>query len=395
MTEGNANIAVLLKRAFMFLEDGDWDSASTYCEKVLDLDPENAQAYLGKLMAELHVKKQEDLKDCANPFDKNSNFIKAVRFSDEALKTVLVGCTEHINTRNRERCLSEAYNLAKSKMSAAKTESDYKKVADIFATIHNYKDSEALIKVCQDKGEVARKEAEQRAEQTKKEAAQRAKQIKRIAIIAGSVIAVFILIIVGYTVLTNVFSPIPQYNDVEVGEYIKFGTYEQDHNTSNGEEDIEWLVLDVKEGKALIISKDAFITPKQYFPLDYHGTETWEACPIREWLNSDFINTAFSKKEQAIISTVTVPADDNPKYGTDAGNATQDKAFLLSVAEANKYFSSDKSRQCNNRSWWLRTPGFNAANTAIVESSGYIDIMGIGSSYHMSIRPAMWIDLNP
>ena len=40
------NIAPLLKRAFMFLEDGDWKSAEEYCEKVLDIDPENAEAYL-------------------------------------------------------------------------------------------------------------------------------------------------------------------------------------------------------------------------------------------------------------------------------------------------------------------------------------------------------------
>lgn len=52
--------APLLKRAFMFLEDGDFGSANEYCEKVLDIDPENAEAYLGKLMAELHVKNKTD-----------------------------------------------------------------------------------------------------------------------------------------------------------------------------------------------------------------------------------------------------------------------------------------------------------------------------------------------
>ena len=64
-----ANVAPLLERAFMFLEDGNWASANEYCEKVLDSDPKNATAYLGKLMAELKVKKQENLKDCAQPFE--------------------------------------------------------------------------------------------------------------------------------------------------------------------------------------------------------------------------------------------------------------------------------------------------------------------------------------
>ncbi len=56
----NANISPLLERAFMFLEDGDFVSADEYCEKVLDIDPKCAKAYVGKLMAELKVKKQDE-----------------------------------------------------------------------------------------------------------------------------------------------------------------------------------------------------------------------------------------------------------------------------------------------------------------------------------------------
>ena len=56
VNSGSSSVEPLLKRAFMFLEDREWEEADKYCEKVLDLDPENAQAYLGKLMAELRVK---------------------------------------------------------------------------------------------------------------------------------------------------------------------------------------------------------------------------------------------------------------------------------------------------------------------------------------------------
>ena len=84
-----ASIAPLLKRAFMFLEDGDWRSADEYCERVLDTDPECAEAYLGKLMAELQVRHQEKLADCAEPFDNNRNYQKAFRFADEKLRESL------------------------------------------------------------------------------------------------------------------------------------------------------------------------------------------------------------------------------------------------------------------------------------------------------------------
>lgn len=57
----SATVDSLLKRVFIFLEDCAWNEADEYCEKVLDIDPENAQAYLGKLMAELHLTKKERL----------------------------------------------------------------------------------------------------------------------------------------------------------------------------------------------------------------------------------------------------------------------------------------------------------------------------------------------
>ena len=89
IASSNTNIAPLLKRVFIFLEDGDWNSADEYCEKVLDIDPECAEAYLGKLLAELKVRKREDLKNQAEAFSYRNNYQKAIRFADEKLKNEL------------------------------------------------------------------------------------------------------------------------------------------------------------------------------------------------------------------------------------------------------------------------------------------------------------------
>ena len=43
--------------------------------------------------------------------------------------------------------------------------------------------------------------------------------------------------------------------DISVGDIITFGHYEQDNNLDNGAEPIEWIVLDVQDGKALLLSK--------------------------------------------------------------------------------------------------------------------------------------------
>lgn len=76
---------------------------------------------------------------------------------------------------------------------------------------------------------------------------------------------------------------------------MSFGKYEQDNNTSNGKEKIEWLVLEVKDGKALVISKYALDCK----PYNTSSTNvTWETCSLRNWLNNDFINSAFSATEK-------------------------------------------------------------------------------------------------
>lgn len=507
ITGGNANTAPLLKRAFMFLEDGDWNSANEYCEKVLDIDPENASAYLGKLLSELRVRKQESLKDQAEPFDHNNNYQKAVRFADEKLKSALTGYIEHINTRNENARLDSIYTRAKNAMSAANTESAYKEAAHLFESIDEYQDSAVLVQSCYEKAEIARKDAilskgkskmsgevisnyeaaikllesisgwkdadekiyacqkkideikakaeadrlekERQTEIARKEAERIAKRNKRIAIITTPIVCAVIAFII---ILNTVIIPNSKYNNAialmeagnvveayealialdgykdsadkansiydqykveklkiaKAGDYVFFGAYEQDNNTSNGKEDVEWLVLEVKDGKALVISKYALDCK----PYNTSNTDvTWETCTLRKWLSNDFLGSAFSTEEKAMIPTVAVSADKNPDYSTNPGNATQDQVFLLSITEFNKYFSSDSARQCKptdyavangawesdsgNCWWWLRSPGSNQDYAASVFPDGDVHVYGNYVRYgNYAVRPALWIDLN-
>lgn len=194
-------------------------------------------------------------------------------------------------------------------------------------------------------------------------------------------------------------------NIYEVGFYITYGSYEQDNDTSNGKEDIEWLVLDVQDGKALVISKN-IIDCKSYNTENAYVT--WETCTLREWLNDDFFNSAFSTSEKSKIPTVTVSADANYDYETDQGNDTQDKIFLLSVNEATEYFDSDSALQCEptgfalangehkmgNYCWWLRSIGSYQYCAALVQHYGFVDPSGYDVSMEIyGVRPAMWIEI--
>jgi len=92
----SSNASALLERAFLFLEDKKWQSADEYCERVLDQEPKNAGAYLGKLLAERQVSSEEELREKHGMFDRNEYYQKVVRFGDPALKDRLKGIADEI-----------------------------------------------------------------------------------------------------------------------------------------------------------------------------------------------------------------------------------------------------------------------------------------------------------
>lgn len=135
----------------------------------------------------------------------------------------------------------------------------------------------------------------------------------------------------------------PEFLDIEIGDYITFGSYEQDNDLTNGSEPIEWLVLDKKDGKALIISQYG-LDSKAYNT--EHTDITWEICSLRGWLNDTFFQKAFTDEEYKRIEETDVIMEDNEEYGTKAGNNTVDKVFLLCTSETELLFKNNDTRVC-------------------------------------------------
>ena len=167
----------LLKRAFMCLEDEEWGRADDFCEQVLNIDPECAEAYLGKLLAELCVHTQAELKDCAEPFAESANYRRALRFADDKLREELSVFSDRTGERRRSKeaarrklqntllillaasCAVVAlvmvlnkvvipkrqYNAAVALMGAGK----YEEAIAAFETMQGYENSAAMITECQ------------------------------------------------------------------------------------------------------------------------------------------------------------------------------------------------------------------------------------------------------
>ena len=189
------------------------------------------------------------------------------------------------------------------------------------------------------------------------------------------------------------FNPNP-FKNAKVGDYVKFGNYPQTSN--GGVQPIEWQVLSIENNKMLVISR---------YGLDCKifdsSSNNWANSEIRNWLNGEFYNKAFTDQEKKSINLSNL---------SDVG--TSDNVFFLSYDEAEKYFANDELRKCKATEyavkngawvnsdtgcswWWLRSPNpYDRSSRRVyyVNTDGsfnYNDVCG-GNNL---VRPALWINL--
>jgi hypothetical protein len=221
----------------------------------------------------------------------------------------------------------------------------------------------------------------------------------------------------------------------DVGKLAEFGGY-------------EWRVLEVRDGKALLLSREVIRTDT-YNPSDGHTS--WDICALRDWLNIDFYEK-FSEQEQSRIVETSVTTAKNPRFETDCGETVTDNVFLLSVEEVARYFGDSGQLQGGNPKskwwindqynaeriaygkngtaafgifaakgaaktaqklrpeaaaiskraalvrrvhwWWLRTPGMHGNTAVYINTGGSINLAG-HRAYNGDggVRPALWVTL--
>ncbi len=207
-----------------------------------------------------------------------------------------------------------------------------------------------------------------------------------------------------------------------VGDIISWGNYP---NTSNGSErPIKWKILKIKGDNALLLC-DNILDAKAYH--NKRKKVTWKTSDIRKWLNEDFYDTAFNFKEKICIRNTFIEVKNNLIFRR---NDIEDKIFLLSKEEVEKFFLTEKDRKVQatnyalNRgvcpgededgyyyrmednklvryrkkdftsyaSWWLRSIEKREFRADMVREDGTIGRRRVHWN-DIGIRPALWIDL--
>ena len=180
----------------------------------------------------------------------------------------------------------------------------------------------------------------------------------------------------------------------------------------------------MQDGKALLLSRYGL----DHLP--YHAKDektTWEGCTLRKWLNSDFLQAAFTPEEQTRIPETKV--DNSKGQGfkkwkkVKGGKDTEDRVFLLSYMEANRYLGvswygngsgkarmelTEQARRTGARyrtphfeeedgttywHWWLRSPGSKQDDASKVTTSGCMVTCCVSSEMAF-VRPALWLELD-
>ena len=211
----------------------------------------------------------------------------------------------------------------------------------------------------------------------------------------------------------------------ETGSTVQLGFYPQSSKDAKEKEIVDWIVLGKDGSRLMLISKYALDCLPYESADEIQVSASWGTCLLHRWLNETFLNEAFDQGEARLLVRMK-PDEDPQESGShfDRG-VVGDRVFLLSIAEAEQYFSSKAERQClptryaigrgayqssigRTCFWWLRTtvehmdqtlegiPVENITRAALVGSSGgIVEIGHYMSNRQYAVRPVIWVDTDP
>ena len=210
---------------------------------------------------------------------------------------------------------------------------------------------------------------------------------------------ILVVIVIALNFINFVITPNTNASDTkDQFEIVKLGKYSAElPEIGNIEEEIEWLIISEDANKKLLISKN-ILFPSVFNTYDI--ITTWEDSNLRRHLNNNFYASSFTEREREKILQTRVIVDKNELFGTGLGSATEDKIFILSNTELERYLKSNKESVCGKIAskldctnyYWTRTSGYSNYDMCCVDFLGQINKYGYAATAKRTgVRPAMWI----
>lgn len=189
--------------------------------------------------------------------------------------------------------------------------------------------------------------------------------------------------------------------NLSVGAEVIFGTYEQDGDSSNGAEPIQWIAIDQTDEGYLLISKYILDCGPYYG----YAWNRWEHTALRTWLNGTFYNTAFSQTEKERMLSVVLTDSYDYEFGL-ADTIVDDPVFILNSADLEHYFPSAAKRQAKpteyvrSKGLWTDQDGYGSwwVREDITVTAWMVNHLGNvcdAQEYkEYGIRPVIYLSLN-
>lgn len=187
------------------------------------------------------------------------------------------------------------------------------------------------------------------------------------------------------------------------GDTLELGTYEQDNDTSNGSEPIEWLVLDVQDDRVLLISQYA-LCERPYCD-SRQEDNSWQNSSLRQWLSADFKDSAFTDAECSLfLAEAPFCLDESEArrfFATPDSRICMETAYASAKGDNPRDVGGDYHTSGGATGWWLRQeissdePYYYCAphvsyEGEVVSSKGNLNLM---ANHYCSVRPAIWVYL--
>ena len=374
---------------------------SEYYKKLVSIAPDSAMEIFSPVIAELdsEQKKNNEQYLASAPVDEKKDYREEARESEQGLADDYLSAREKYLKKQRE----EEEEAERRRLEAKE-----------------------------------REEAAQRARENRAILARKKARKKKIAIISiASVLALLIVLSVAFFIVVpsvrlagakadieagryddaaRTLRAIEEYSDsglllsqyrlygLGAGDVVKFGEYEQDGVAANGPEALEWIVLESTDTTVTLISK--YVIDCVMYHENKDAPAYWHSASLRAWLGGEFYENAFSDSERGMLALVTNQNPDNDRCGTKGGETTEDRVYVLSIDEAEKYLDEDSlvgvptqysldrgvydKGEYEGVYWWLRSPGATQNSAAKVNCDGKIDIRGSGVNYSSyGVRPSI------